>query len=240
VKWIDLTLPTPAENLACDEALLDWCEAGTCEDELLRFWESPAPFVVVGYSNHLDREVHLDHCRADGVPVLRRCSGGGTVVQGHGCLNFSLILRIPPDGPLSNLTGTNNFIMQRHAAALRPLLGNGCHATGTTDLAVGDRKFSGNAQRRKRSFLLFHGTFLLDFDLSLIARLLKFPSRQPDYRQGRSHLDFVMNTGLSRPAVKDALKQGWQTTNLLTLIPFDKIRSLAQNRYSQDEWTFKF
>ncbi len=240
MKWLDLTFPTPAENLACDEALLDWCESGTFDDELLRFWESPTPFVVVGYSNHLAREVNLDACREDGVPVLRRCSGGGTVLQGHGCLNFSLILRIPPDGPLSNLTGTNNFIMQRHADAFRPLLGDGCRATGTTDLAVGDRKFSGNAQRRKRRFLLFHGTFLLDFDLPLIARLLQFPSRQPDYRQGRSHLDFVMNTGLSRFAVKETLKQTWQSNEPLKLIPFDKIRALAQNRYSQDEWTFKF
>ena len=47
MRHLDLTLPSPAENLACDEALLDWCESGEGV-ETLRFWESPVPFIVVG------------------------------------------------------------------------------------------------------------------------------------------------------------------------------------------------
>src|SRR5688572_6131078 len=93
MRWLDLTFPTPAENLACDEALLDLCEAGFA-DEVLRFWESPTHFVVVGYGNKVDSEVEVAACRADGIPILRRCTGGGTVLQGPGCLNYSLVLRI--------------------------------------------------------------------------------------------------------------------------------------------------
>lgn len=236
MKHIDITLPTPAENLAADEALLDACEIGIIDGEVLRFWESPTPFVVVGYSNHLAREVHLNACRDAGVPVLRRCSGGGTVVQGPGCLNYTLILRIPETGPLATLTGTNHFVMQRHADALRPLLGDSVRATGTTDLALGDRKFSGNAQRRKRKFLLFHGTFLLGFDLALIAKLLNFPSRQPDYRQNRSHLDFVTNIPLTRDAVKRALRDAWHAEEPLREIP----TGIPAERYNADEWNLKF
>jgi lipoate-protein ligase A len=192
--------------------------------------------VVVGYSNHLAREVNLDTCRDAGVPVLRRCSGGGTVVQGPGCLNYTLILRIPETGPLATLTGTNHFVMQRHADALRPLLGDNVRATGTTDLALGDRKFSGNAQRRKRKFLLFHGTFLLGFDLSLVAKLLRFPSRQPDYRQNRSHLDFATNIPLTRDAVKRALRDAWHAEEPLHEIP----TGIPTERYNADEWNLKF
>src|ERR1019366_4870445 len=94
---LDLTLPTPAENLACDEALLDACEAGR-HPPVLRFWESPEHFVVVGYSNPVATEVNVEACQAAGVPILRRCTGGGTVVQGPGCLNYALILPIEMEG----------------------------------------------------------------------------------------------------------------------------------------------
>ena len=80
MKFLDLTLPTAAENLAMDEALLDGCEAGR-GGETLVFWEPREPFVVVGYANHLAREVNVEACRARGIPIFRRCSGGGTVLQ---------------------------------------------------------------------------------------------------------------------------------------------------------------
>ena len=78
MKFCELTLATPEENLACDEALLDLCDDGL-EDEVLRFWESPRYFVVVGYANHTAAEVHLPFCNQNTIPVLRRCTGGGTV-----------------------------------------------------------------------------------------------------------------------------------------------------------------
>ena len=93
MTFLDLTLPAPAENLACDEALLDWFEEQG-GDGVLRFWEPDNYFVVVGYGNHVAIEANVPACEADGVPVLRRCSGGGTVLQGPGCLNYSLILKI--------------------------------------------------------------------------------------------------------------------------------------------------
>ena len=117
MKWLDLTLPSPAENLACDEALLDWCENGEGE-EVLRFWESRDHFVVVGYANRIANEVNVAACEKRGIPILRRCSGGGTVLQGPGCLNYTLVLRITDDGPLRNISATNQFIMGRNRAAI--------------------------------------------------------------------------------------------------------------------------
>ena len=93
MKYLDRTLRTPQENLAADEALLDWCEEESA-DEILRFWEPRQHFVVLGYSNRTRTEVNLDSCKKLDVPVLRRCSGGGTVLQGPGCLNYALLLRI--------------------------------------------------------------------------------------------------------------------------------------------------
>ena len=68
-------------------------------------------------------------------------------------------------------------------------------------------KFSGNAQRRRRHALVFHGTILYGFDLSLIDALLKFPSAQPEYRASRSHSEFVRNISAAPAQVKQALQQ---------------------------------
>src|SRR5689334_16956944 len=106
MKILDLTLPTPAENLACDEALLQAAETGN-SGEVLRFWESPTHFVVVGYANKVGAEVNVAACDARNVPILRRCSGGGTVLQGPGCLNYALVLRIADDQPTHSIHSAN-------------------------------------------------------------------------------------------------------------------------------------
>lgn len=239
MKYIDLTLPTPQANLACDEALLDLCEEGY-EHEILRFWEHPEHFVVLGYSNKVATEIHLQSTRAGKIPITRRCSGGGTVLQGPGCLNFSLILKIPDSGPLASITKTNAHIMNRHRDALKPLARDGVEVQGFSDLTTGNLKFSGNAQRRKQRCVLFHGTFFLDFDIPWVEKLLPLPSRQPPYRRNRPHGDFLTNLRASAQRVKEALMQTWNATGSFTDVPFDKIHALADDRYSSDDWTFKF
>src|SRR5690606_18418653 len=93
---VDYHFTKPEENLSCDEVLLDFCESNN-GPELLRFWESPSYFVVLGYTKSLQKEVNISECKQQRIPILRRCSGGGTVLQGSGCLNYSLISKIPSE-----------------------------------------------------------------------------------------------------------------------------------------------
>jgi lipoate-protein ligase A len=267
---LDLTLPTPAENLACDEALLDLFEEKG-GDGALRFWEPKNYFVVVGYANRVEHEVNVAACEAARIPILRRCSGGGTVVQGPGCLNYSLIAPMEKNGPLQGITSANRFIMEQNRAAVEKLLARGSRrdealikkqetvqslvtsaATieirGHTDLALDPRrstpdpalKFSGNAQRRKKNFLLFHGTFLLKFDIPMIERFLRMPSKEPDYRQGRSHGTFLTNLHFPPDLVKTALREAWKASEPLKVVPRDAIASLARDKYVTKEWNFRF
>jgi lipoate-protein ligase A len=138
------------------------------------------------------------------------------------------------------ISATNDFIIKSHEAALRPLLGPVVQKQGASDLALGPLKFSGNAQRRKRNFLLYHGTFLLDFDLPLIERLLPLPSRQPDYRRNRSHEDFLTNVSLPAREIKRRLQQLWRAADPLKELPLAPIDRLAVSRYASDDWNFKF
>lgn len=239
MKILDLTFPTPEENLACDEALLDLCEEGA-SGEILRFWEPEQTFVVVGYSNRVEDEVQTDSCQKNGVPILRRISGGGSVLQGPGCLNYSLILQIKNENFGNTIHDANHFIMNRQAKALSQLLGREVHVQGDTDLAIGPLKFSGNAQRRKNQYLLFHGTFLLNFDLAVMEHILKMPPKQPAYRQGRPHTDFVTNLNVKAEPIKQALTSTWNAKEKLENTPLEKIQSLAKNNYSSPAWNLKF
>ncbi len=240
MKYLDVTFPTPQHNLACDEALVHWCEGSSSSDEILRFWEPPDYFVVLGHSSKMDSDIDLPSCQANHIPIFRRCSGGGTVLQGPGCLDYSLILRIDHRGPLQGISQTNSFVLGSLKRALEPLIGPGVEIQGHSDLAFGTRKFSGNAQYRKRRSLLFHGTFLLHFDISFLARLLPVPARQPAYRQNRSHSNFLTNLNLPPYRVKEALKESWSATEEFKNIPYETIDRLARERYSRDEWNFKF
>jgi lipoate-protein ligase A len=240
MKYLDVTFPTPQHNLACDEALILWCEGSSFSDEILRFWAPSEYFVVLGHSGKMHSEIDLAFLQASRIPILRRCSGGGTVLQGPGCLNYSLILRIDRRDSLRNVSQANSFVLGSLKQALEPLIGRGVEIQGYTDLVVGMRKFSGNAQYRKRRFLLFHGTFLLHFDIAFVEKLLPVPAKQPAYRRNRAHEIFLTNLNLPPDRVKEALKQAWSAGEELKNIPFDTIERLAREKYSSDEWNFRF
>ncbi len=235
VDWLDLSLDTPEENLSLDEALLLQADSDN-GGPVLRFWESASHFIVLGISNRADVEADLGECLRAGVPVLRRTSGGGAVLQGPGCLNYALVLPVPDEGPLSGLLSTNDHIIGRHAAALSALAPAPVTRAGTSDLAMDGLKFSGNAQRRKRRWILFHGTFLLDFDLPLIGRYLQMPSRQPDYRRDRPHGDFIRNFPASREDVKEALRRTWKADAVRGEIPRETVARLVREQFSRSEW----
>jgi lipoate---protein ligase len=250
VNLLNLTLPTPAENLACDEALLDLCEEDGAE--ILRFWESHRHFVVIGYANKVESEVNVEECQRRQMRVLRRCTGGGTVVQGPGCLNYALTLRIPEQGPLTTVTGTNEFIMERNRMAIEQLLGSPVAVKGHTDLAfeerlqrAGDesatiwRKFSGNAQRRRRRALIFHGTLLHGFDLSLLDAVLKFPSIQPSYRADRPHSSFVRNIPLSADQLRRTIRDTWNVEQSFELDLSARIDRLVRDQYGNEDWNLR-
>ncbi|MBL9139986.1 MAG: lipoate--protein ligase family protein [Verrucomicrobiales bacterium] len=237
---LDLTYPTPAENLACDEALLDWVDthAESCggTEGVLRFYESPELFVVVGYGNKVESEVNVSACADAGVPVLRRVSGGGTVVLGPGCLAYAIALPTHVALELESVTGTNRWIMERQRRAMQAVTAREVRVQGHTDLTVDGLKFSGNSQRRRARSVLFHGTLLLSFDLSVISRCLRFPSMEPDYRAGRAHAAFVTNLALAGATVKSALAAEWGAERPFRGTLEDRVRNLVNERYERSDW----
>ena len=118
----DLTLETPAENVALDEALLEQCDAGDAAGECLRLWESPEPLVVVGRGSQVPLEVDVETCRLRRIPVLRRASGGAAIVAGRGCLMYGLVLSYRSRPELRSLDVAHRFVLETIAAALQPIV----------------------------------------------------------------------------------------------------------------------
>jgi lipoate-protein ligase A len=140
---LDLTLPTAAENVALDEALLDWAEEAevTAGDaprrEVLRIWESPAPLVVAGRSTRIEQEVNVAECDRLVIPIIRRSSGGAAIVAGPGCLMYAVVLSLKSRPDLRDITRAHRFVLGRLADALNSF-GYSVSCAGTSDLVIAD------------------------------------------------------------------------------------------------------
>jgi lipoate-protein ligase A len=238
-RWhvLDRTLPGVAANLALDEDLLQ-----RAEDEngspTLRLWELPSHAVVLGASGRWRDEIHVDACNAEGVPIARRSSGGGTVVIGPGALNVAVVLPNDFASGLGAVDVAQHFVLDRIADALRAL-GPPVEVRGSGDLTLGLRKFSGSAQRRLKRFFLVHATILYAFDLPLITRYLQSPARQPAYRAGRAHDEFVTNLGIGRETLVDAVRTAWLPPGAEVVEPdasMPRIEELVASKFGDPAW----
>lgn len=208
MQFLDLTL-SPVLNLSLDDALIESAEASETYPEVLRLWEPESPMVVLGRSSPLAMEVNLDFCRKENVPVFRRISGGQSIVTGPDCLMYAVLLDYRKRPQLRMLDKAHAFVMNQLQAAL-DFIDIETEMQGTCDLTYSGRKFSGNALRCRRDWFLYHGTIILEsFDLSLIQNCLGEPKRQPDYREGRSHDEFVTSIPADAKALKAALAKQW-------------------------------
>jgi lipoate-protein ligase A len=200
ITWLEAAPADASENLRLDEMLLEECNG------ILRLWECSRECVVLGHWGQPERDVHLDECRRAGVPVLRRCSGGGAVLLGPGCLNYSLVIPLAGRPKFRDVGYSMHWITRRMRRALGvPEL----RCAEPSDLALHGRKVSGNAQRRARNAILHHGTLLYKLDATRAEMFLKPPVREPPYRAGRTHRDFLGNLPLSANEIRRRLREAW-------------------------------
>lgn len=137
-------------------------------DEVFFTWVVP-PTVICGRNQSIELEVDLDYCRAHGIEVYRRKSGGGSVFADGGNIMFSYV------------TSSDNVSMtySRYTGAVVAMLrGLGLNASDTSrnDILVDGLKVSGNAFYHLPGRSIVHGTMLFDTDITHIARALT-PSR---------------------------------------------------------------
>ena len=170
--------------------------------------------------------------------VLRRGSGGAAIVSGRGCMMYAVVLSTAMRPELRSIDTTHGFVLGTLVGGLSRFSAAIAHR-GVSDLAIGERKFSGNSLRVKRTHLLYHGTLLYDFPLEKIGRYLIQPPRQPDYRRGRPHDAFVTNLPASREALVRAVIAAWGANESRPTWPEQRVAELVSEKYAQDAWNLR-
>lgn len=153
-------------------------------------WVPDSVFVVLGNANHFEKECRVEHCKEDNINVLKRSGGGGTVVLHPGCAILSVGVWLKHYYRNAEyFRSINNAVIQSLEAAypeFHPLSQN-----GISDITLKGRKVAGTSLFRSRNYLLYQASILVDSKLEIIERYLAHPSKEPEYREGKSHSEFL-------------------------------------------------
>ncbi len=162
-------------------------ESGLGELEVQVF-QPQAHHVVMGASGKAGREVYQEEMQALNMPLYKRKGGGGTVLLGP----ETLVVTVHAGVAHTFLNGAYFAAINRALiACFRDWRDADYSQKGLSDIAVGDRKLVGSSIFRRRQYLLYQASILVQPDLALMARVLRHPPREPDYREGRGHEGFL-------------------------------------------------
>lgn len=184
-------------NMAIDQAILKACEEGKSPPTLRCYgWNHPT--LSVGYSQDASRDLDLEHCKAMGIPIVTRPTGGRALLHDR---EFTYSIVVPVPHPLfpSNLRGAFQKISSALLLALealgieqimmaesipprnlqRKVQSPSCFAAlNHWEICWGEKKLLGSAQRRLKNSFLQHGSVWNDCDREFMHSLFRFKSKQ--------------------------------------------------------------
>jgi lipoate-protein ligase A len=210
-RVIDTGVRDGRRQIAFDQALIDAHKAGAVEDTI-RFLRFP-PTALIGRHQALSREVRVDYCRAHGVGVVRRITGGGAIYLDEGQLGWELVFRRVTLG-IASLADLACAICEAAAAGLSTL-GVDARYRPRNDIEVGGRKVSGTGGFFDGDTLIYQGTVLIDLEPSKMVAALnvadtKLAKRALDSAEQRIvTLKELLGQAPSVEAVKNALIDGF-------------------------------
>lgn len=209
-------------------------------EELFYLWRNQ-PVVVVGRYQNICREVSVPLLRRQGIPVVRRISGGGTVYHDLGNINYTYIL--------------SSHGLVDYAACLDPVLtalrdmGLAASQSGICDIVIDKKKISGSGQRSAKGRLLHHGTLLFQTELNQLQEItmqhknLCFKTKSTpsavcavtnihDYLQQPMRIAEFQEALLTRIVGQNAKPL------TLTAAQQEEVQRLRQEKYQSWEWTW--
>jgi len=145
--------------------------------------------IVHGPSCRREEEIHIGRCEADRVPVIERRSGGGTVVLAPGMM---IVVIVGERRHINSATDCFNTIHDAMISLLSDCGVRGVLRDGISDCAIGNRKILGSSlyMGTRPPLYYYQSSLLVDPDISLFDRYLKYPPREPEYRMRRTHEEF--------------------------------------------------
>jgi lipoate-protein ligase A len=170
-RVIDTGIRDGRRQIAFDQAMIDAHRAGSIPDSV-RFLRFP-PTALIGRHQALAREVNLDHCRAHGIGIARRITGGGAIYFDEGQLGWELVFHRSTLG-IESLTEATRRICEAAAAGLSRL-GVDAKYRPRNDIEVDGRKVSGTGGFFDGDTLFYQGTVLVDMNPGDMIAALNVP-----------------------------------------------------------------
>ncbi len=151
-------------------------------------WQPEETFIVIGTSNKPEESLNEENILADNIPVYKRPSGGQPVVLTP---NTIIIAVLKKETELKSPKTFFNLINSHVIIALEKLGVKQLSQKGISDIAIGEKKILGSSMYRNKEKNFYHAVLNISEDTEVFEHYLKHPVKEPDYRKGRSHKDFV-------------------------------------------------
>lgn len=158
------------------------------DDYAIKLWQPDKTYLVLGQSNHPETSLITEHVFHDGIPVYKRPSGGETVILTKNMIVISVVFQVETlQNPKPYFEKINHSII----TALATHGVQGLNQKGISDIAIYDKKILGSSIYRTTQKMLYHAVLNLSENIDTITRYIAHPAKEPDYRQGRTHKEFV-------------------------------------------------
>lgn len=155
---------------------------------LFTTWTPDKTYIILGRSNQAETSLHMDKVEEDNLVVMKRPSGGETVILSSKTLVIAVKMKAQnPGKPHPYFHIVNEAIIK----ALSSYGVKGLNSKGISDISLEDIKILGSSMFREKDILFYHAVLNISENPELFETYLKHPKREPDYRHGRSHKAFV-------------------------------------------------
>jgi lipoate---protein ligase len=236
-------IPLPAASqMALDEVLLD-AVAGGRRPPLLRFWGWIEPALVIGSNQAVANEVDLAAVERRGFTVVRRLSGGGTMLAEPGrTITWSLVT---PISPVQGMSFVDSFaFLDRWAVDTLRSLGVDAGYRPINDIVSPAGKIAGAAQARRRGALLHHVTMAYSMDPGLLRELIRIGRPPVSERGVRSAEKQVspLDTLIDAPRVEVVAALAASSGAAPGRVEDGELEAaatLAAAKYSRKDWIFR-
>lgn len=234
------TFANPSHDPFFNQAFEEYVFNTFREGDVFLLWRN-APAVIVGRYQNICREVHAQALRERGIPVVRRMSGGGTVYHDLGNVNYTLI------SSQSDLVDYDRYL----EPVIRALnaIGVPARKNRTCDIAIGEGKISGSAQKAAGGRVLHHGTLLFETDLTVLDEITT--GRKNDCFQSKGTISAICPVTNIRSHLKEDMTIGeFQERLLAEMTPpgtprltlaedqLREVERLRDEKYRSWEWTW--
>jgi lipoate-protein ligase A len=239
-------------GLAADETLAQ--RVGTKQSPpTLRLYTYRSYCALVGRFQNVANEVHVDYCRANGIPINRRPTGGGAIIMGADQLGVALTVPARDEAHYARA----RELMRRFSAGLvhgLRRIGVEAEFRRKNDIEVNGKKLVGlGIYHAPFGGLLFHASLLVDLDIALMLRILKTPfekisDKEIDTVAGRmTTVRREIGSTISVDEVRRLVAAGFAdafAVNLLHADGFnrDELAAIAQlenEKYRTDAWIYQ-